>query len=254
MSALRADLLEDAIRLACFTIAADYDASLHGKRQGGRGDFTTGSKEPPPPVPLHTIDVRAECCDRLAGWALMIAETKDLHPRINVRDAPLLARFVEKWAQWLSTHEAGGLCEAELTDSAQKITRLASPERRDYLVIGVCPVSVAVDGSPAPCGGQVRAYTERNLIQCRRCGTEDTLAWWESQIVPNLEAKALLTGSEVCIVVHRQTTQVVAESTVRQWAVRGFVQRHGKDTKGRTLYSWLAVVMYVQSGQREVAA
>ena len=27
MSALRADLLEDAIRLACFTIAAYYDAS-----------------------------------------------------------------------------------------------------------------------------------------------------------------------------------------------------------------------------------
>ena len=253
MTALHADLLEDAIRLACFAIAADYADSLDGPRQGGRGDFTTGTKEPPPPVPLSTIDDRAECCDRLAGWALMIAEEKDLHPAINVRDAPLLARFVEMWAQWLSTHPAGPDVTRELGDSARKIERLARPDRKDYIVIGKCPVSVAVDGSPAPCGGQVRAYSERNVIECRRCGTADTLAWWESQIVPNVEAKELATAGEVCIVVHRQTSEVVSEQTVRQWATRGCVQRHGKDAKGRTLYAWLAVVMYVQSGTREAA-
>jgi hypothetical protein len=249
------DRVEQSIRDACFAIAADWAASLHGRRVTPGTGYVRGTKEPPPPVALSTLDDRAECCARLAGWALVVIDERELHPKLDGLDAVMLARFVDTHAGWFAEHPAGLDVARELADSARKIERLARPERRDYVVIGECPRTVAsAEGEQVVCGRLVRAYPEKNIIKCPGCGHEDTLAWWESVIVPNLEDKPLLTVGELVMVLHRRTGRQIPEGTIRQWASTGHIRRHGKDKRGRTLYDRVAVVAYVEDGAKETAA
>jgi hypothetical protein len=249
------DRLEQSIRDACFAIAADWAESLHGRRVTPGAGFVRGTKEPPPPVALSTLDDRAECCSRLSGWAHVVMDEQDLHPTLDGNDAVGLARFVDTHASWFAEHPAGMDVARELADSARKIERLARPERRDYVVIGECPRTVAsAEGEQVVCGAMVRAYPEKNIIKCPGCGHEDTLAWWESVIVPNLEDKPLLTVAELVMLLHQKTGRQIPEGTIRQWATTGHIKRHGKDAKGRTLYDRAAVLAYVEDGAKETAA
>jgi hypothetical protein len=248
------DRVEQSIRDACFAIAADWAASLHGRRVTPGTGYVRGTKEPPPPVALSTLDDRAECCARLAGWALVVIDEPDLHPKLDALDAVMLARFVDTHAGWFAEHPAGLDVARELGDSARKIERLARPERRDYVVIGECPRTVAsAEGEQVMCGRLVRAYPEKNIIKCPGCGHEDTLAWWESVIVPNLAEKALLTVGELVMYLHREAGQQVTEDQIRQWASRGRIRRHGRDGRGRTLYDRVAVLAWVNVREREAA-
>jgi hypothetical protein len=306
------DRVERDLAEACWTIAADWDASLHGKRETPGVGFVRGTREAPLPVPVATLDDRAETCGRLMGWALMVAEELDLQPttrcetprrtvrvpflpvnvcgcgydggtalvdgnrhrRLRGDDAVGLARFVSTHAQWLASHEAGSEAAREITDSARKIARLAHPERRDYVVIGDCPETVALNGESVACGGQIRAKmvqadgpehpglseAEQNdrlretldqvVARCGGCGREDTVSWWESRIVPDLEAEDLLTASQLVVFIHQRTRQVVTEEAIRQWAVRGFIRRHGRD-RNRTLYDRNAVLAWVRTRTKE---
>jgi hypothetical protein len=65
-------------------------------------------------------------------------------------------------------------------------------------------------------------------------------------IVPNLEDKPLLTVAELVMLLHQKTGRQIPEGTIRQWATTGHIKRHGKDSKGRTLYDRAAVLAYVQ--------
>lgn len=247
-----ADRLEQSIRDATFAIAADWADSLHGRRQTAGVGFTTGTKSPPPPVPLATLDDRAQACDRLAGWVMVIADDRDLHTGLDRGDAVGMARFVSTHAAWLAEHEAGPDAARELVDSAAKLARLARPERREYIVIGECPVTVASpEGESVPCGARVRAYTEKNIIRCPRCETEDTLEWWESRIVPNLVDLPLLTAGELLVYLHRETGVAYTETAIRQWAARGYIRRHGRDVRSRTLYDRAAVLAFAQDRTKE---
>lgn len=249
------DRVERDLAEACFTIAADWDASLHGKREAPGVGPVKGTREAPMPVPVGTLDDRAECTSRLASWALLVLEERDLQSSLDGFDAVALARFVSTHAQWLAAHEAGPEAARELADSARKITRLARPERRDYVVIGDCPRTVASpEGEPVACGTKVRAYPEKNIIRCPGCEHGDTLAWWEAQIVPNLESHPLLTVGELVMYLHQKTGRQVPESTIRQWAKRGHIRRHGRDKAGRTLYDQAAVLGFVTDGTKEDAA
>lgn len=266
MSEQLRDRLEQSIRDACFAIAADWAESLHGRRVTPGAGFVRGTKEPPPPVALSTLDDRAECCSRLSGWAHVVMDEQDLHPTLDGNDAVGLTRFVSTHAAWFAEHPAGMDVARELADSARKIERLARPERRDFMVIGRCPRQVAEDGAPIECGGQVRAKVVTDdqpvhpmvaaddvepdavgqvLAKCQECGHEDTVRWWESVIVPNLEAEPLLTVGELIVLLHKKTGRQIPEGTIRQWATTGRIKRHGKDSKGRTLYDRAAVLAYV---------
>jgi len=269
------DRVERDLAEACWTIAADWDASLHGKREAPGVGPVKGTREAPMPVPVGTLDDRAECTSRLASWALLVLEERDLQSSLDGFDAIALARFVSTHAQWLASHDAGTEAARELTDSARKITRLARPERRDYVVIGDCPRTVASpEGESVQCCGRVTAkmvqtdapehpgLTEddkRDLMRetlgtvvakCQRCEHQDTVNWWESQIVPDLEAEDLLTAAQLVVFVHQKTRQVITEDAIRQWATRGFIRRHGRD-QNRTLYDPNAVLAWVRTRTKE---
>lgn len=239
---------------ACWTIAINWAASLHGRRETPGVGYVRGTREAPLPVPVTTLDDRAQCTARLASWSQLVLEERHLETHLDGLNAIALTRFITTHAQWLATHEAGTEAAREITDSARKIARLARPERRDYVVIGNCPRTVASpQGEPVPCGTKVRAYPEKNIIKCPGCGHEDTLAWWESQIVPNLEDKELLTASELAVFLHRTAHEVVTEDQIRQWAARGYIRRHGRE-RNRTLYNRVAVLTFATRRTKEDAA
>ena len=62
------------IRDSLYVVIDHYAAALPlgVKAIQGGGMPGSASKEAPPPVPLHVLDVRAMCCSRLAGWARVV--------------------------------------------------------------------------------------------------------------------------------------------------------------------------------------
>jgi len=252
--------LAGQIRRDLYAIVDHYDAALEPARRAA-GSQVKVTKEPPLPISAHVLQVRRETATDLTYWArFLLDEVRDVNgnplqhgPTSVAPDA--LVPFVARWVDWLITNmpdDADNLAE----DAAKHATGLRDivfPPRRDWMPIGDCPVTVAdADGNSVACGTKVRAYPERSFIACPGCGTEDTLAWWMSQIVP--EGSDLAHADAVIACVTSRTFRPLTHEQLRQWASRGFVKRHGKDTKGRTLYSSAAVLAYAQTQTKEEAA
>jgi hypothetical protein len=260
--------LVGAIRRACIAIRDHYEGSLDGPRKGGNVGGGAASEEPPLPVSVHVLDARRETHMDLAHYARVIyGEVRDINggeiqTRISddEQGQPLeLAAFIDRWAQRLAEEVPieAETCADDLARHARRLKALALPDRRDWMPLGECPVTVADDaGNAVECGTQVRAYPDEDevhrFVTCPGCGTEDTIQWWMSQIVP--EASDLAHASAVIACVAMRTMKPLSHEQLRQWASREVIQRHGKDMKGRTLYSLAAVLAYVQTQTKEEVA
>jgi hypothetical protein len=252
--------LAGQIRRDLYGIVDNYDEALEPARRAN-GSQVKATREPPLPIGAHVLDVRAEAHRDLMYWTrFLLDEVKDVngnpiqHGPASVEPAALVP-FIATWVDWLIANlpdDADNLA-GEASKHAKALRQLAAPQRREWMPIGECPVTVAdKDGNSVECGAKVRAYPERAFIRCPGCGTEDTLAWWMSQIVP--EGSDLAHADAVIACVVSRTFQPLTHEQLRQWAARGFVMRHGKDTKGRTLYSSKAVLAYAQHQIKEEAA
>jgi|SRR5690348_8236743 len=272
-----------AIRRACNDISDHWEGSLSGPRVTGSIGGSAGSKEPPTPVGVDVLDARRDAHGDLAHWARVVLElVVDGEGRRMTWTLPdddtqplALAAFVSHWAERLADIDQAEaeLCAEELAKHGHKLKALALPDRRDWMPIGDCPVTVAdADGNSVECGATVRAYDrvaestawtseadgagrkiERiQFIRCPGCGTEDTLAWWMSQIIPEGSDRA--TASEVIAYVAMCAGLILHHDQIRKWASLGNIQRHGKDVKGRTLYSSAAVLAYARRQEKEAVA
>lgn len=251
--------LVGSIRRDLAMIVDYYDEALEPVRRAS-GSQVKASKEPPLPIGAHILDARRETVVDLTYWArFLLDEVRD------VNDQPLsrgpqslhpddLAPFVSTWVDWLVTNmaEDAANLSSDASKHANALKQLAAPDRRDWMPIGECPVPVAVDGTSVACGTQVRAYPEKQFIRCPGCGTEDTLSWWMSQIVPEGSDKA--TATEVIAYVAMRAGEILHHDQIRKWKSLGHIQGHGKDVKGRTLYSSAAVLAYAQSKSKEDVA
>lgn len=196
----------------------------------------------------------------LNGWARIVVEDRGTTHGIPLgSDGPGLCIFLERHGDWMSTHPASRDALDEVTTAAARVQLSAFPPQREWVTIGECPCTVADEGgNSVVCGGQVRAYpddpTKARIRQpsCERCGHEDTFDWWVSQIVP--EAADLATATSVIAAIAFRHNHLLSHEQIRQWAARGFIQRHGKDVKGRTLYRVAAVVAYATRQEREAEA
>jgi hypothetical protein len=61
-------------------------------------------------------------------------------------------------------------------------------------------------------------------------------------------------AESVIAFVSLRTAQALTHAQLRQWAARGFVQRHGRDERGRTLYRASAVLAWAKDQIQEEAA
>ena len=199
------------------------------------------------------ISLRHETTTTLNSWARVVVEDRALTHHIPAAtDTIDLCVFLERHAEWLSRHPAATEAAEEIQTASRHVRAVAIPVRRDWLPIGDCPVEVLEVDQRRPCGGRVRAYPDRQFIRCPDCGTEDTLAWWMTQVIP--QGSDLAHADAVITFVVSRTFRPLSHQQLRQWATRGLVQRHGRDPKGRTLYSSRAVMDYVTNGTKEAAA
>ena len=242
------------IRHALASITDHYDVALHPPKRGG-GSGGKASKEPPPPVSVDVLDARAATHKDLVYYAQIVlmectsAEGEQITTRVDAADVRGLAKFLDTWAEHLAR---GNPLEAEacaryLSEHASKLKGMALPDRRDWMPLGTCPLEAMVDpaGDPAVCGGQVRAYPERDP-QCQKCGTTAVASWWERVMFPDVELSEMVTADELVLVLHRAFGgSPVKPSTIRQWIKREVIVPSGKDDKGRTLFSRSAVVYAV---------
>lgn len=218
-----------------------------------------GMKEAPAPTSLDALDARRETSNDLRYWVGFIFDEirdhNDDHIRtvVNGDSIKAMTDHISRWADHIVTQfpdDADNLNQ-EMRKHASKLRGLAYPDRRDWMPIGDCPVTVAdAAGNSVQCGAKVRAYAEKQFIECPNCGTNDTLAWWMSQIVP--EGSDLAHADAVIACVVSRTFQPLTHEQLRQWASRDHIKRHGKDTKGRTLYSSSAVLAYATKQIEEV--
>lgn len=282
-----------SIRRSLVSIRDHYDMALIPPSRVGMKEPTkavTGEKmkyagktmrHSPPPVDVGVLQARIAAHSDLSHYCRVILfEVTDINGRpiqtkLRPDDPVMLAWFVDTWAQRLVEQVPleAEVCERDLAKHARVLKHLALPSRRDWMPIGDCPVTIAdADGNSVPCGAKVRAYdrtevesswssssetSERKLkriqfIKCPGCGTEDTLGWWMSQIMP--EGSDLATATEVITYVAMHAGVIIRHDQIRQWASRDHIQRHGKDDKGRTLYSSGAVLAYAKDQIEEEAA
>ena len=250
------------IRRHLWQIRDHYEAALDGPRRKGSIGGSGGSKEPPAPVGLHILDARFEAHKDLAHYARVVymactdVNGGEITTRVseNEQRQPLeLAAFLDTWADRLAEADPqeAEACERDMGRHANRLRNLALPDRRDWVQLGKCPLP-AEDGD---CGGQVRAYPDsdpRRDPACVECGTVADLDVWVAQLVPELSD--LGTAGETISAVAQRSNIALTHVQVRLWAHRGFIQRHGKDGKGRTLYSTAAVLAYAQNQTKEAAA
>ena len=228
----------------------------------------------PPPISVAILDARNECHRDLLHVARVILEVcvdingDPIVTRVDHTSVPALCEFVSTWAFPLASidPQAAGSCERRMARHAAKLMATAYPERRDWIAIGDCPCDIVnAEGERVTCGAQLRAYGDRmdlgalsdpdarvRFIVCPVCGHEDTLDWWLSRIMP--EDADVAPAESVIAFVSLRTTQAVTHDQLRQWATRGFVQRHGRDEKGRTMYRASAVLAWVRDQVKEDAA
>jgi hypothetical protein len=264
------DDLAGQIRRDLYAIMDLFDEALEPVRRAP-GSQVKASKEPPAPIRAHVVDVRSAARTDLVNWAgFILDEIRDIdgNPMTNrlVTATPkALVPFIATWVDHIIREfpADGDLIATKAREHVKALLDISGlaiqngvivvRAPRDWMPIGECPVTVAdADGNSVVCGANVRAYAERAFIRCPGCGTEDTLAWWMSQIVP--EGSDLAPADAVIACVAMRTMQALNHQSLRHWAHRGHIQRHGKDTKGRTLYSTRAVLAWVTDGIEEDAA
>ncbi|WP_422744311.1 hypothetical protein ACN27B_08615 [Micromonospora sp. WMMD754] len=137
--------------------------------------------------------------------------------------------------------------------SDPRTRRLAYPAGSDRLYIGDCPlVLVDLDGVESVCGERLYVYGAHHLVHCAGCDTEETVEWWQKQLVG--EAGALVDAYAGAADLAMRYNRPVDPGLIRKWASLDKVQRHGRDGKRRTLYDVAELRAYAAQVWTEVAA
>ena len=214
----------------------------------------------------NTITTWARDMIESTGWELPEPSAPDLEvtnsrPRCPVvpadevqRAALLLMRNV----QWWRHRQVGPDFMDDVLAAENLAKRTVDTANRDSMVIGACPVQWPdEDDQMTTCGGEVRAWptpegvtlverkTEARLPKCMRCGTEADVSWWQGQMMPEIGEQ--VTATELIGIVAFELHWTITHDQIRQWVHREKIAKVGKDTRGRSLYDWRAVVSAIRA-------
>ncbi|RAO26489.1 hypothetical protein PSN13_06517 [Micromonospora saelicesensis] len=258
----------DTRRLAEDALAA---ARLHDDlalrlMPGGRGgEKVATSSSGAPTVDGEVVEARSAIRATLVSLCRLIADERGHQLPQDATEA--LGGYVAHHARWLAAHAAADEHARDLRDIASdpRTRRLAYPAGTDRLYIGDCPLIVRdLDGAESVCGTRVYQYGERQLIGCDGCGTDETVEWWQREIVGDASATvdAYAGAADLALRFHRP----VDPALIRKWASLEArkaerneayvprVNRCGKDGKQRTLYDLKELREYAERVWAPVAA
>lgn len=190
------------------------------------------------------LSLRADVLAVLNGWTQVALQDYEIKTcDVDGHDVGSLCEFLSKQAWRLVDHEAWPDLLDEVTDAAKAVHRVAVPSRKDWMIIGTCPI--ANDETGQSCGGEVRAWpdpTQDRDPRCMTCGTVAVVDWWMTRMLDDPSTKPLVTATELIGIIAYRLDWTVTNQQIWQWATRGKIQRAGKDAKGRTLYAHAEVV------------
>ena len=163
------------------TILDNYDATLEPVRRAP-GAQVKGSKEPPLPISVHVLDIRAMTCSRLASWSLLVIDERDLHTEhLSGLDVFAMADLLTRHAEWLGKHEAGTVAAEELEASARDLAGIALDNRPRRFTVGLCPEHGTSElGERVPCEGELRVVLRRDdelMPSELRCSLDGEHRW-----------------------------------------------------------------------------
>jgi hypothetical protein len=242
--------LAGRIRRDLWAIADTYDEALDPVRRAS-GSHVKASKEPPLPIGAAILDVRRDVHTDLTYWARFLIDEADIAHGPKSLEVDVLVRFVVTWVDWLAENlpEDADNLATDVEKHANALRGITDPARREWVPIGPCPRTVAVDGESVPCATPLKAYPDRDFITCDGCGHEDTREWWRAQVIGHRpQLVDAVTLADYLLLDLRMS---IEPETVRQWHKRGKAERHGRDERGRWLYDWAEVVAAIQA--RKVA-
>jgi hypothetical protein len=240
------------IHLALIEIEKHYDAVLEPVRRAAGSHVQT---TPVAPVPLSALilDTRSKCRATLAKWVRFVIDGRDLHTEhLSLFDVPGMVEMLIRHVDWLGLEDEGSKALEQLKMSAHDLTKIAVPERRDWMKLGPCPIVFEIqateDGQdftvPVPCMGTVRAYAGCDPY-CDYCLTEGVVQWWERQMFGDQDPLKAITAPELVLAIHREYGRLYSEITIRTWENRGAITSVGKNAAGRNLYNRVAVLLWV---------
>jgi len=241
---------------------------------GGRGgERVATSSTGAPTVDGEVVEARSAIRATLVSLCRLIAEERGSHLPADAITA--LGAYVAHHSVWLAAHGAADEHARDLRDIASdpRTRRLAYRAGSDRLYIGDCPLIVRdLDGVESVCGTRLYQQDGQHLIGCDGCGTDETVEWWQRQIVGDASATvdAYAGAADLAL----RWKRPVDPTLIRKWASlnkprieklpRGFIgpprcfqiNRRGKDQQQRTLYDLKELRDYAEQvwGERELTS
>ncbi|MGW3808841.1 hypothetical protein [Micromonospora sp. NPDC005113] len=229
------------------------DLTLRLMPGGKGGEKVSSSSTGAPSVDPDVVEARSAIRATLVSLCRLIADERGAQLPQDATEA--LGAYVAHHAVWLAAHGAADEHARDLRDIAgdPRTRRLAYPAGTDRLYIGDCPLLVRdLDGAESICGTRLYQYADQQLIGCDGCGTDETVEWWQREIVG--EAAKLVDAYAGAAELAMRHARPVDPALIRKWAQLGKVQRCGQDDKRRTLYDVDELRQYAQRLWASVAA
>lgn len=250
------------------------DLGLILVRRGAGGERTSGSSSAAPVPDDDVMDAREAIRRTLLRLTKLVVDERGVawptvHKGVGVHvdtRPPGLSEFVARHGLWLAGHrDAGEHSRALHAATRGKARALAYPAGTDRLYIGDCPLLVTDQhGAESVCGTRLYQYPDQPLVECRGCGTQETIEQWVRWMVPDTSpvADAYAIAAHLAI----KWMRPVDPATIRGWAHRGRITPVTRsdpspsdpdrvaivrDERSRTQYRVIEVVDYARKAWGE---
>ncbi len=255
------------------TAARLHEALALQLRHSSIGEYTSGTPDRSPGVNAAVVEARTLIERTLRRLAALIVAERGFSPptrwvvdrrpvgfigplqrrRYADTSMPALAQLVSTSAEWLASHPRAAEHVQALREASHGRTwSLAYPVGPTRLHIGYCPLAVTwlvdegggqkvVEGR---CDGRLDWDGRSALVHCPGCGTDETVEWWQREIVGDHGGEVTAAVAATWLSLHWYRD--VRPSVISNWASRGKVARvmdgdeadakPRRDGRGRALY------------------
>jgi len=225
--------LETTMLDSLAAITTQWDAMLEPTTSGGTGGSQSAritaddhaDTEADIDRTTRIVSLRRFTVDVLNGWSRVVMEDRPVTSALpDGSSAPSMVEFLQRHAQWMSGHEAAEDCAGELGDVAKRITAMVAPHRKEWHVIGTCPLKYFdrtddADAVLEVCDGRVRVPVggDQSEASCTRCDTKAAVTWWEDVMGKAVDEESVR-ATEVAHMLAQRLKMTVTERTIRNWA------------------------------------